>query len=211
MTASLSSPAQIVNAALTRIGWKQSIGNLYDGSAAARLSLSVYGQTRDALLRQIEPDFSMRNLALTVVKAAPIDGGYPVGWDPTQNPPVGWLWEYAYPGDCLKVRCVKSRPVIWPNVDPADNAFSINNDPQVPNGMGGFLPPQRVILCNVKQALLVYTGRVTDPTTFDVSFEEALIAELGVRLGPALTGLETTKIAAAEGQAEGAVAAMTEG
>jgi hypothetical protein len=210
MTASLTSPAQIVNAALVRIGWKQRIGNLYDGSAAARVALDVYGQTRDELLRKFNPDFSMRNVALTFLKAAPVDGGYPVAWDPTVNPPVGWLFEYVYPSDCLKVRSVKSRPVIWPNIDPADNPFSIDNDPFIPDGMGGFTT-QRVILCNVKQALLVYTGRVTDPTTFDVSFEEEFIDELGLRLGPGLTGLETTKIAAAEGVASAKVVALSEG
>jgi hypothetical protein len=204
MTASLSSPADIVNAALGRVGWKRSIGSLYDGSAAARLSLDIYGQTRDGLLRKMKPDFSMRNAALTLLKWAPSDGGYPTPWNPANNPPVGWLFEYAYPGDCLQVRGIKNAPVLWPNVDPADNPFSIDND-------DGYTPPRRVILCNVRDALIVYTGRVTDPASFDVGFTEAFIAELGLRLAPALTGLDTAKIAGAEGQAAAASAMMNEG
>jgi hypothetical protein len=207
MAASLNSPSDIVNAALVRIGWKQRVGSLYDGSIASRHALDVYGQTRDELLRMVNPDFAQRNAALTLLKSAPADGGYIPGvtpWDPTIYPPVNWLFEYTYPADCLKVRCVKVPPLLWPNADPEDNPFSIDNDSY-------YNPPQRVILCNVRNALLVYTGRVTDPTSFDVSFLEAFIAELGVRLAPALTGLDTTKLAGAEAQAEGNVAMMTEG
>jgi hypothetical protein len=206
MVASLSTPADIINACLVRIGWKQSIANLYDGSVAARLALDIYGQTRDELLRMTNPDFSMRNARLTLLKSSSPSGGYIPGstWDPALNPPPGWLFEYAYPGDCLKVRGIKPVPLLWPEADPADNAFSVDND-------NSYTPARRVLLCNVREAVMVYTGRVTDPTTFDVSFTEAFLAELGVRLAPALTGLDTTKLAAAEGQAETNVSVMTEG
>jgi hypothetical protein len=161
----------------------------------------------------LSPDFSMRNAVLTLLKSSPPDGGYIPGvtpWNPQTNPPVGWLFEYVYPSDCLKVRGIKGQPLLWPSADPSDNPFSIDNDTQVPDGQGGFTTG-KTILCNVRDALIVYTGRVTDPVKFDVSFTEAFLAELGLRLAPALTGLDTTKLAAAEGQAETNVAMMTEG
>ena len=193
MTASLNSVADIVNNSLVRIGWKQPIANLYDGSEASQRALLIFGQTRDELLRKIEPGFSMCNAAMTLLKAAP-PGGYIPGvtpWDPTLYPPVAWLFSYQYPADCLKVRAVKPTPMFFPNVDPQPHVFSIDND-------SAYTPPQRVILCNVADALLVYTGRVTNPATMDVSFLELLSEELGVRLAPALTGLDAAKLEAAE-------------
>lgn len=206
MTASLSNPADIVNASLVRIGWKKSIGNLYDGSAASQLALRVYGQVRDELLRKMEPGFSMRNLAMTLLKSAPPGGYIPAvtPWNPATNPPVGWLFSYQYPPDCLKVRAVKPTPLFFPNVDPQPYVFSIDND-------SAYAPPQRVVLCNVANALLVYTGRVTNPQTMDVGFLEALTATLGERLAPALTGLDAAKLEAAETQGETAMAEMEQG
>jgi hypothetical protein len=206
MVASATTAADIVNIALVRIGWKQPIGNLYDGSAAAQLALNLYGQTRDELLRKMEPGFSMRNVAMTLLKAAP-PGGYIPGitpWDQTLYPPVNWLFEYAYPDGCLKARAVKPTPMFFPNVDPSPNVFSIDND-------NAYAPPKRVILCNIENALLVYTGRVTDPSTMDVGFIEALTETLGERLAPGLTGLDAAKLEGAEAQAETAMVEMEQG
>ncbi len=203
MPSSSTTAADIVNASLVRIGWRQEVASLYDGSAAAQLALNIYGQTRDELLRKMNPGFAQRNAVLTLLKSAPdsyIPGVNP--WDPTVNPPVNWLFEYAYPDSCLKVRAVKPTPLFFPNVDPQDNIFSIDND----NYLN---PAQRVILCNVPNALVVYIGRVTDPATMDVGFIEALTQALGERLAPGLANLETAKMQAVEGQGE-TVQAMTE-
>src|ERR1700682_3544157 len=102
MASSLNSAADIVNAALTHIGWEQRVGSLYDGSAAAQLALNIYGQERDDLLRETNPGFAVRNIAMALLKSAPA-GGYVQGvtpWNPATNPPVGWLFEYSYPADC---------------------------------------------------------------------------------------------------------------
>ena len=194
MTAVVQTPEDVVNAALVDIGHKERVGSLYDGSEAARLSLDIFGQVRDELLRRYAPDFAMRNVTMTLLKSAPAGGGYipgPSPWNPAVNPPPGWLFEYSYPGDCLKVRCVKQAPLLFPNVDPSDNVYQIDND-------NVFSPAQRVILCNVPSAILVYVGRVTDPTTMDVSFVDLFCDTLGKRLAPALTGLEAAKKAEAD-------------
>jgi hypothetical protein len=190
----IQSPADLANLALVRMGYKLRVGSLYDGSAAAKKILDVYAQTRDELLRNLEPPFSQRNVAANLLKQAPaIIGGFgyipPAVWNPVTNPPLPWLFSYTYPADALKVRAIKAQPLFIPNFDPQDNVFSVVND-------NTYTPAQRVILCNVPNAVLTYTGQITDPTTFDVSFLEIFAATLGRHLGAALVGVEGAKMEA---------------
>jgi hypothetical protein len=192
MVASVQSPADLANIALVRMGWKgPRVASLFDGSEAAQKFLDLYAQTRDELLRNDIYDwgFAERNLSLNLLKFAPVGGYFPPNtWNPATNPPPGWLYEYTYPDDCLKVRAVKPVPLFGINWDPQPVVFSIDND-------STFIPPQRVILCNVQNAVLVYTGRVTDPTTWDVSFVAALATKLERYVAAALVGMEGAKMA----------------
>lgn len=205
--ASLSTAADIVNASLVRIGSKMSIGHLYDGSAAAQLALNTYGQTRDEMLRSQDWDFAQRTVALTLLKSAPTSGYIPgfSPWNPATNPAVPWLFEYGYVDDCLKVRAIKPTPIFaGPNFDPQPHTFSISND-------NAFTPPQRVILTNVADALMVYTARVTDPSLWAVDFAEAFTNQLGERLAPALASLQVAQMEAAEGAVSTKMASMEQG
>jgi hypothetical protein len=181
----IQSPADAVNGALVRIGYKLRVGSLTDGSAAAKKALDIYAQTRDELLRQNDWAFAERNVVLTLLKTAPAltNGGYgyipPVVWNPATNPPLPWIFEYGFPGDCLKVRAVKSTPLFIPNFNPIPTLFAVVND-------SSYTPPQRVIVCDVGSAQLVYTGQITDPTTWDADFCEAIIDQLAQRLAPGL-------------------------
>jgi len=197
MVASAQSPADLANLAFVRMGYKLRIGSLYDGSLAAKKILDVYGQTRDNLLRDGDWGFAQRYVAMTLLKSAPA-GGYipPTMWNPATNPPLGYLYEYSYPSDCLKVRAVQPTPLFALNYDPQPVVFSIDND-------SNYTPAQRVILCNVPSAVLVYTGQVTDPATWDVGFTESLAATLARHLAPSLVGMQGAQMAAAdEGQAK---------
>ena len=187
---SLQNPEDVINVALVRIGWKNQIGSVWEGSEAAQLSLSIYGQTRDTLMRDGDWGFCQRNVALTLLKSAPGNNTYLTPWT-SAYPPLPWAYEYAYNDDILKVRAVKPTPFFIPNFDPQPFVFAIDND-------NSFTPPQRVILCNVADAICVYAGRVTDPTTWPSDFAELLTEELGKRLGPALAGLDAAKVEAAE-------------
>jgi hypothetical protein len=75
------------------------------------------------------------------------------------------------PADCLKVRALKAAPIFVPNFDPQPHSFRIAND-------ATYAPPRKVILCNVENAVLTYTGQVTDPTTWEPNFTEALVTAL---------------------------------
>lgn len=185
MVASVQSPADLVNVALVRIGFKDRVADLFEGSDQAKNTLDIYGQTRDELLRQFDWGFSERNIALTLLKSAPV-AGYFAGWDPTVNPPVGYRFSYAYPGDCLKVRAVKPTPIFFPELDPQPYVYTIANDA---------LLQQKVILCNVPNALMVYTGQVVDPQAWESDFVEAFASALGRRLAAVLMGMDAEKIA----------------
>lgn len=204
MPASVTSPADVVNLALQRIGYKGRVGNLYDGSTAANDALDIYAQTRDELLRQEDWGFCERNVALTLLKQAPAAYIPPTAWDPAQYPPPPWLYQYGYPGDCLKVRAVKGVPLFVPNFDPQPNLWSIAND-------NAFAPPRKVILCNVPAAVLTYSGQVLDPASWEADFVEAFAAALGRRLAPALVSLETAKLLVADEAAAKQLAAMEQG
>ncbi|MDE2020473.1 MAG: hypothetical protein KGJ13_09080 [Patescibacteria group bacterium] len=209
MTFSVNSPADMVNLALRRIGYAPRVGNLFDGSRAANAALDIYGQTRDGLLRAGTWGFAERNVSLTLLKQAPALPGGGHGYTPglpwsNTYPPLPWLYEYTYPADCLEVRAVKPVPFFVPNFDPQPHVFSVEND-------SGYSPPQKVILCNVESAACVYTGRITDPTTWEVDFVEALADQLGQSLAPLLKDLNVTQLAAKEFALDSAVAAQHQG
>lgn len=208
MPASVSNPADVLNIALRRIGYKLRVSNLYDGSEAAQQAIDIYGQTRDELLRQNDWGFAERNINMTLLKSAP-PGGYfpPTAWDPTLYPAVPWLYEYAYPDDCLKVRALKPIPLFIPNFDPQPNVWSIAND-------NAFTTPpttRKVILCMVQQAALVYTGQVTDPSQWESDFVEAIAAALARRLAPGLVGMQAAQLIARDEAMSQAVAEREQG
>lgn len=206
-TTTIRSPADVLNAALVQIGWKSQVGDLLDGSAAAQVGLAIYGQTRDDLLRSGSWGFAQTTAALTLLKQAPATG-YIQGvtpWNPTNNPPPPWSFEYQYLADCLKVRSVKMTPPFVQNYDPLPQLFAILDDTS-------FTPSQKVICCNVADALCVYTRQETNPILWDSNFTEALIDALGERLALALPqSADAAKLSAGASQADTERAKMEQG
>lgn len=191
-TQAIQSPADAVNQALRRLGYKLRIGSLFDGSQAASVALDLYVQTRDALLRETDWDFAERNITLTLLKQSPVNGYVPPRvWNGVTDPPLGWLCEYAFPADCLKIRTVKAVPIFQPNFDPQPTLWDLAND-------NYFFPPQRVIVANIAFAIAVYTAQVTDPTTWNVDFCEAFVASLARRFAPSLGNLDVEKMEMAD-------------
>ena len=200
MPASLQSPADILNATLTRIGYKDRVGSLLEGSKAAKKALDIYAQTRDELLRLGEWPFAQRDTNGSLIKAAPAGGYLPATpWSNTY-PPLPWLFEYLYPSDCIKVRAVKPAPILVPNFSPQPHLFAIANDGN-----------QRVILSNVANAVVTYVGQVTDPTQMPPDFIEAFCASLARRLAPVLANMDAVKMEAQDEQVETALAERQQG
>ena len=190
MTSSIQTPAGIVNLALGKLGHPRRVGNLYDGSEEAKAALDFYGQTRDNMLRDETWEFSKRQAAPTLLKQAPANGYVGVVWNPAY-PPLPWFFEYGYPADCLRVWSVRPPPLQIPNFDPQHYVFGIEND----NSLN---PAQKVICCNVASAVVTYAGRVTDPTTWEPDFVEALAAAMARRLGRFAASPDMFKLAVAD-------------
>jgi hypothetical protein len=191
MATTITSPADIVNVALAKIGYKLRINNLYEGSTAAIKTLDIYGQTRDQELRMGEWPFAQRDVPAILIKAAP-PGGY-FGGNVWSNlyPPLPWTMEYVYPSDCIKVRAVKPADVLLPNFSPQPHLFTVANDGN-----------QRVILSMVPNAVITYTGQVTNPTQMPPDFIEALTAALARRLAPSISTIDAVKLEAQEEQVQ---------
>lgn len=178
----IQSPADVVNAALGRIGSKKRIGSIFEGSDASKAALDIYSQTRDEQLRLFDWGFAERDVALTLQKTAPVAGYGGNPWT-SASPILPWIYQYEYPDDCLKVRSLRVTPVFVLEFDPAPVTFRVAND-------ASFTPAQKVILANVANSICVYTAQVTDPTTWEPSFTESLIAAMARRLAGANTALK---------------------
>jgi len=161
------------------IGYRRRIGSIYEGSMASKVALDIYAQTRDELLRKQSWGFAECYLNMTLLKYAP-PGGYNAAlpWT-TAYPPVPWLFEYAYPTDCLKVRSVKSATIFLPSFDPQPQVFDIVND-------NSLTPPAKTIVCNIQNGILIYTGQITNVTLWEPLFVETLVASLAAKFAPAL-------------------------
>ena len=168
---------QLVNQALRRTSYKIEIGYIYEGSQAARMALTLYGQTRDELLRSQDWPFARRVAPLTLLKTAPVGGYGPTGWTDAY-PQAPWIYEYAYPDTCLELRSVRPTPIIIPEYDPQPNVFTEANDLTV--------SPTKVVLTNLRNALAVFTGQINDPSQWEPTFTEALVEGLSRRLAEGL-------------------------
>ena len=176
-----STVAQLVNQALRRIGYQVEVAYLYEGSPAARAALTLYGQTRDNVLRSKDWPFARQSIALSLLKTAPVGGYGPMNpWTPA-FPPVPFIFEYAYPDGCLEMRSVRPTPIMIPEYDPVPNIFVIADDTAL-------APPAKVVLTNLRAALAVFTGQVTDMTQWEPMFTEALVEALARRFAEALAG-----------------------
>lgn len=112
-------PVVVANIALANIGAQSDIQSFdpSDGSTEANIVALYYRSKIDALFRAAHWGFARRQIFGTQLKAAIDQNG-----NLTANPPPQpWLYEYAYPSDCLKVR------FCMPNLNPGG---------PLPNGPG---------------------------------------------------------------------------
>jgi hypothetical protein len=109
-----TTPADIVNRALDAVGRSDIImGDIEEGTEAAKPALRAYGPCLRQLLRSAHWAFARKQVQMNLLA------------DQTGNTPnVGtmaippWTYEYQYPDDCMKARFV-----------PANNANPANNSP----------------------------------------------------------------------------------
>lgn len=186
----VSSDTLIANLALSAIGNRSTIVSMSENSAEAQACSLHYTNVRDELLREAHWNFARKQLNLALLN------------DSTQNQPVPqpWVYEYAYPNDCLQIRellpliptqQVNSAIFGFPNNGITNTFGALNSNPVIKfivstdtiNGN-----TQTVILTNQPSAVAVYTYEVTNPSFFDPSFVYAFAGRLAARISIALNG-----------------------
>ncbi len=163
MTASVQSPADVVNLALVILGHPHRVGNLYDGSEAAKAALTIYAESRDEVLRAKDWPFALR-------QASGVAGTSTV---------AGWTYSWVFPSDCIRLRSVSPQTIPTPNLDPQPVLWTIFNDQTK-------TPPAKVILSNISPVKLNYVGQITDMTTWEPLFVNAVAEVLATKLAPNL-------------------------
>ena len=175
-------PEDIVNQALDSIGYPRSIGDIAEGTRAARVAQRAYSETRDEMLRIKDWPFARRSLTLNLLKQAgnpPYNGGV---WT-SAFPPPPFAFEYLYPLDCLYLRYVRPSPTASPVLDPLPVLFTVANDSSVINNDG---QATKVILTNQDAAIGVYTGQILDINTWEPLFVMAVVEGLAKKFTVAL-------------------------
>jgi hypothetical protein len=130
---------------LDAIGIPITMGDIEDGSDQARVLLRSYRQCLMQLLRAVHWNFARKQTTLVLLADA-TGNTAEVG---TQVP-APWLYEYALPIDCAKVRFVPWNPAINPGA-PSGNIVPANpNLPLMPGvgqqpWVGGRLRPARFL------------------------------------------------------------------
>lgn len=177
-----SSQVQIANMALDIIGTRSTIASLTEGSAEANAIARHWDNAVDCCLRSAHWNFARKQIALTLVR------------DGTQGQavPIPWLYEYAYPSDCVLFRqfmpTIQSNPVSGVGVPAPVVAYGPAPRflPATDSDFNG--NPIEVLLTNQPQGIGVYTFRNTNTSMWDGLFVQEVAAYLGARVAIALTG-----------------------
>lgn len=201
----------ICNRALQSIDTRTAIASLTESSVEARNCNLIYANTRDEVLQMAYWNFAQKTAYLALLKSAP---GTPSNSTSTANqwstayPSPPWLYEYAYPTDCIQmsrvVQQIQNYYVGTPYTTGGTSTYPYAVGPGAPFKVATDADPQgqqqNVILTNQYQAIGVYTMQVTNPGLFGAQFVEALVQALSAKLVLALSGqvaLANTKFAQA--------------
>lgn len=199
----MTDSVSIANRALADAGTRSTIASLTEGSNESNNVSLIYVPVRQQLLRAAHWGFAGATMTLSLLKSAPgtlETPNFPASgvWS-TAYPPPPWLYEYAYPSDCLQGRklianftlgTVGGVP-IFPGPLPGSGGpfttapgqkFSVATD------FDSSANQIKVILANVDQALLSYTRDITIESLWDSQFEEAMVGVLAAKLCFALSG-----------------------
>ena len=188
------SPEDVVNNALELIGHHVRIASFYDGSPEAIVARDVWVELRDALLIRLRPEWARRDIALEVTKSAP-----PLGYDEQtpwtpDYPDMPWLYEYAYPQDCLSPLSMKRRPHTLPVWRPLPLRFRVK-----PNADSS----DYVLLGNDPAPILTCIVKMPDTEMWYEDFTEVMIEALARKFMP-LYGNRMAKQEAAQQETQDA-------
>lgn len=96
-----NTPTDVAQQALDAAGIEYTLGDIEDGSRQAQVTLRAYRQCLMQLLRAVHWDFCRKQAPLTLLADST---------GQTENVgsvvPYPWIYEYAYPTDCMKARFI---------------------------------------------------------------------------------------------------------
>jgi hypothetical protein len=188
----MTSPVDIVNAALDNIGARFSVRSLTPPLPPPNAAVCArqYQLRIDALHRAAHWNCTRKQIGLTLLKAAIGTPENPNGTLPV--PPIPYSYEYAYPADCLAARYLipnppqvgtQSPPILGGGVmqtniwfPPVGYKFAVAIDTDASGNQ------IKVILTDLEFAQLVYTARIDNPDLWDPHFQNAATATLGAWL-----------------------------
>lgn len=213
MTSS-STVITITNRALVSAGSRVQIQSLNEGSVQSNTAALLFNPTFTALARTARWACLRAQAGLSLIAAAQGTPENPMGTT-LPLPPVPYLYQYAYPSNCLAMRYIV--PAIangTPSGVPISSAY-VQAPYYLPSG--GQIPftisyatdgggnPIETVLCNQSQAQAVYTVNQPNPVIWDSLFETAMVASLAVFL---ISGLNQNMplMGAQIKMAEGAIA-----
>jgi hypothetical protein len=199
----MTSQVDICNMALDQIAAQAVIQSLDPPSppnaVAAQVAARTYQTQVDAVMRAAHWNVCRyQSGAMVPVGSAPPPTApltlLKAQWGTPQNPngtlpspPIPWLYEYALPSDCLKVRFVIPQGNTPPTAAaPLMTNLGVLSRPLVNTSLP-FVPAQdrdsagnliNVILTNAANAIAVYTIRLTNPDQWDPGLKNAIIATL---------------------------------
>lgn len=140
----MNTPTDIAQQAIDASGSDTDIGDIEEGTREAQICLRQYRQCLMQLFRGAHWDFARGQIPLQLLA----DATQPA---PPNIVPIPWLYEYAYPIDCMKARFVPWNPPINLPVPTGNIIPSNSGSPLFPvtvNTPGGKLRPSPFLLAN---------------------------------------------------------------
>jgi hypothetical protein len=156
----MASVVDICNMALSRLGCTK-ITSIDEESTTAKACKIEFEPTRDSILR----DYPW-NFATKIESLARLNGEKYFGWE----------YVYSYPKSCLFDRKIFNEAT-YNSVDKQPYRIISSN-----------INSKLLILCNLDDAFMEYTAKITDTTLFDASFVDAFAWKLAANLAKPLTG-----------------------
>lgn len=151
---------QLYNMALNRIGVSRTVASVGEATQEAQTCTLWYEACRDLVLEDVDWGFARRRAALVSLG----------------DPPDRWAYRYEYPdpANCIAVRTVDDGRYIQSVEDRIPFVVESTN-PGDPEG--------RVILTDIADAIVTYTGRVVNPGLYSPAFVDALAWRLAQEIG----------------------------
>lgn len=140
------SPTAVANEAIDASGLGYTIGDLEEGSDAAQVCLRHYYTCLDQLLRAAPWNIARKEAPLTLLADATGQTDL-VG----TSVPAPWIYCYAYPIDCVRLRYIPWNPFLMPgvpsnNIVPTDNTAPLMTNLGQPPYAGQRLVPARFLV-----------------------------------------------------------------